>query len=106
MTENTCFIYMLLCSNNSYYTGYTTDIDRRYQEHCDGSIKCKYTRAFPPKKLAACWQASSKSLAMQIEHAIKQLDKAQKQVLVLNPKKLSTLVELEGIEEVTVYVDS
>ena len=34
------FIYILECSNGSYYTGYTTDMERRYQEHLDGTADC------------------------------------------------------------------
>lgn len=77
------YVYMLECSNNSYYTGYTTDIDRRYQEHCAGSAKCKYTRSFPPKRLAACWQVDDLSAALKLEKKIKALPKVEKQKLIV-----------------------
>ena len=76
------FVYILECSNGAYYTGYTNDIVRRYQEHCDGSPKCKYTRSFPPKRLAACWKINADvSLALRVEKAIKSLSKTHKMKL-------------------------
>ena len=83
------FIYILECTNGSYYTGYTTDIERRYQEHLDGSAKCKYTRSFPPKRIAACWEITSddSSLARKIEHEIKHLSKKEKMNLIQNPNQ-------------------
>ena len=60
VTDNkikTYYVYILLCKNGSYYTGYTTDIKRRYKEHLKGTAKSKYTRSFKVKNLAQCWQA-------------------------------------------------
>jgi len=77
------YIYILECSNKTFYTGYTTDIKRRYQEHCDGSSKCKYTRSFPPRSLAAYWEIEGDlSFVMKIEHQIKRLSKQQKRALI------------------------
>ena len=75
-------VYIIECNNGSYYTGYTTDIDRRYQEHLKGSAKCKYTRAFPPKKLAAYWLFANRSDALSAENIIKRKSKREKQQLV------------------------
>ncbi len=83
------YCYVLLCKNGNYYTGYTTNLARRYQEHVAGSAKCKYTRSFPPIKIAQCWQLKAdKALAMQVERYIKKLAKAAKQQLVLHPGRL------------------
>ena len=89
---------MLECNNGSYYTGYTTDIDRRYQEHLDGSDKCKYTRSFPPKKIAAYWQIHSENLStiLKVESFIKQLSKNKKVQLIETPKLL--YLWMEGIQ--------
>lgn len=88
------FVYMLECSNSTFYTGYTTDVERRYQEHVDGSIKCKYTRSFPPKRLAAFWEvADDLSSALKIENAIKRLTKKEKIYLVKNPDALMRLLK-------------
>lgn len=79
---NSHMIYILECSNGSYYIGYTLDMERRYQEHCEGSAKCKYTRSFPPKQILACWVAPSKQAALSAEQKLKRLKRAQKEALI------------------------
>lgn len=73
---------MIECVNGAYYTGYTTDVDRRYKEHQQGSPKSRYTRSFPPKKLVATWVFDNKSDALKKEAAIKKLSKEKKKMLV------------------------
>lgn len=82
------FVYILECSNNAFYVGYTLDMTRRYQEHCAGSAKCKYTRSFPPKRIAACWTFKSDAVtkALQLELLLKKLSRAEKEILVDEPK--------------------
>ena len=82
------YVYMILCSNHNYYTGYTTDIDRRYKEHEQGSNKCRYTRSFPPVKLAAYWIFDSKSEALKTEMKIKKLSRDQKIKLLKEKSEL------------------
>ena len=97
------FIYILECSNGAYYTGYTTDIKRRYQEHCDGSLKCKYTRSFPPKRIAACWKIKSDlSLALKVESEIKKLPKIRKLDLVNQNICLEKYLLEKGYENVVI----
>lgn len=92
----THYIYMLECSNGQIYTGYTTNIERRYQEHQTGSSKCKFTRSFPPKRLAACWAISgSRGDAMALERKIKQLSPEKKRQLAAKPLELNTLLEID-----------
>ncbi len=94
MTETNYYIYMLQCDNGSYYTGYTTDIARRYQEHLDGTTKCKYTRSFKPIKIAQSWSTfDSKSEALKIERYIKTLSKQAKKDLIGCPDTLTTLFQ-------------
>lgn len=101
MTEITYYVYILLCENGNYYTGYTTDIARRYQEHLNGSRKCKYTRSFKPVKIAQCWSLiESKAEAMKIERFIKTLSKKEKQKLLLQPYQLNTLFQCQTIEHI------
>lgn len=89
------FIYLLECSNGSYYTGYTTDMERRYQEHLNGSAKCKYTRSFPPRRIAAHWSLEvDLSRILKIEAAIKRLTKLDKSKLVKVPTRLLDIINL------------
>ncbi len=86
------FVYIIECHNGTLYTGYTTDIHRRYQEHCAGTAACKYTRSFPPKKLAAYWEFDvDLSTILKIEACIKKLSKHQKLSLIQAPQTLETL---------------
>ena len=75
-------VYIIECVNGSYYTGYTTDIERRYAEHEKGSRKCRYTQSFPPQKLAAWWIFKNRSDALRVENQIKSLSKTGKQRLI------------------------
>lgn len=72
---------MLLCKGNRLYTGYATNVDARYQKHCTGK-GARFTKAFPPLQLLGSIQAPSKSVALQLEKAIKQLKAAEKWQLV------------------------
>jgi putative endonuclease len=84
------FVYILLCENGAYYTGYTTDLERRYKEHQEGLAKCKFTRSFKPLCIAQQWKViGSKSLALRIEKEIKRLHKSEKEQLIRAPESLS-----------------
>jgi putative endonuclease len=80
------FVYILQCSDQTYYTGYATDIDRRLQEHQQGT-GCKYTRGRLPVELVYWEEWESKSQAMQREHQIKQLTRADKINLINSGKR-------------------
>lgn len=84
---------MLLCENGHYYIGYTTDVNRRYQEHVAGTAKCKYTRSFPPVKLVASWATgSSLSDALKYEKQLKQLSRKEKIQLGHQPSLISQMI--------------
>ncbi|KTD69228.1 MULTISPECIES: GIY-YIG nuclease family protein [Legionella] len=85
MSEKTYWVYILRCNNHSYYTGYTDNLEKRFQEHLAGKGS-KYTRSFKPLSIAQSWVIKGdKSIAMRVERYIKKLSKAQKEQLVLNP---------------------
>jgi putative endonuclease len=74
------YVYILECCDGSYYTGYTTDLQRRYRQHQSGQARCRYTRSFPPKRIAAYWLFDTKSDALVVEHQIKKMSKQEKKV--------------------------
>ena len=89
----TYYVYMLECRNGAFYTGYTTDLERRYQEHLAGSKKCKYTRSFPPKRIAASWVFETDlAFVLKVERFLKTLTKLQKLALVENPEQLDEMI--------------
>jgi len=71
------YTYMVLCSDNSLYTGYTDNLKRRMEAHNNGK-GAKYTKARLPVELVYWEKYSTKQKAMQQEYAIKQLTRAQK----------------------------
>lgn len=76
------FIYMLRCSDNSLYTGITTDIERRVMEHNTLKTGAKYTKSRRPVTLVYHEQVGSKSLASKKECELKKLTKQQKEALI------------------------
>lgn len=90
MVDKIYYVYILYCKNDTYYTGFTDDVVRRYQSHLNGTGKCKYTRSFKPLGLAQCWGIrGSKATAMRVERYIKTLSRGQKEALIKNPEGLS-----------------
>lgn len=81
MGESSHYVYVIECSDGSLYTGYTTDLDRRVQEHNEGT-GAKYTRGRTPVSVQYTESFESKSAAMSREYEIKQLSRSQKESLV------------------------
>lgn len=75
------YVYILECRDNTLYTGYTTDIDRRLSEHNSGK-GAKYTRSRSPCILRYLCEYESKSEAMKEEYRIKQLSRKEKLLLL------------------------
>ncbi len=80
-----CYTYIVRCKNNSLYTGYTTDIERRMKEHKEG-INSKYTKAKGFHKLEVFFVSKSKSEAMKLEYYIKKLTRNKKLWIINNPE--------------------
>ena len=76
------YVYILECSpRGSLYTGRTTDLNRRFKEHVTG-VGAKYTRAYPPRRIAWAEGGHTSSSSGKREAAIKKLTRSQKLVLV------------------------
>ena len=74
-------VYVLECGDGSYYTGYTTDLDRRVEEHRDGD-GAKYTRGRGPFRVVHRERFGSRGAALRREAAIKSLARREKERLV------------------------
>lgn len=99
---NNFYNYLLLCSDGSYYSGWTTNVKDRVKEHNNGTGG-KYTRSRRPVTLAAFWNWNSKSEAMKAEAYVKTMRREQKQKLaagtlnlVLESGRISTVVVFPG----------
>ncbi len=71
------YVYILECRDGTLYTGWTTDIERRLEEHNSGS-GAKYTRGRHPVYLRYLEEFDSKEEALKREFAIKKLSKEEK----------------------------
>ncbi|MFW6266821.1 MAG: GIY-YIG nuclease family protein [Halanaerobium sp.] len=81
MAKDKHYIYVLECSDGSLYTGYTTNVERRLEEHNSGQ-GAKYTRGRLPVKLRYQEEFKNRSLAQQREYQIKQLPRSKKEELI------------------------
>ena len=75
------FIYILLCSDNSFYTGSTNNIDERFKVHLAGK-GAKYTKSHKPIKIIYQEKLNTKSEALKREAEIKKLSRKQKEELI------------------------
>lgn len=75
------YVYVLRCADDTLYTGYTTDPDRRVAEHNDGD-GAKYTRGRTPVELVHLEVYESRSTAQSREYEIKSLSREQKESLI------------------------
>lgn len=75
------FMYVLLCKDQTFYTGYTVDLEKRIATHNAGK-GAKYTRAKLPVELVYFEVYADKVAAMQREYEIKQLTKLEKEMLI------------------------
>lgn len=87
--EQGYYTYMIRCNDNSLYTGWTNDLEKRIQDHKNGQ-GAKYTRAKPAEELVYLSRAIDKKTAMRMEYQIKQLTRKQKEALILE-KQLEVL---------------
>jgi putative endonuclease len=79
-SEKLWFLYMIRCRNQALYTGITTDVLRRFEEHQSQGKRCaKYLRGKGPLRLVYWEKIGTKSLASQAEYRLKRASKQQKE---------------------------
>ncbi len=78
------YVYILLCKNNSLYTGYTNNLKKRIAAHFEGK-GCKYTKSFKPERLVASFKLENKNEALSLEAKIKNLSRKDKDLLIISP---------------------
>lgn len=85
MAENQWIVYVLLCADQTYYTGITNDLTRRLAQH-EAGTGAKYTRGRAPFTVMHTETYATRGEASKREYAIKQLSKAEKEKLL--PSKI------------------
>ena len=81
-----CFCYILECSDGSYYTGWTTDLERRLLAHASRRGG-RYTRSRLPVRLVHVETLPDRSAAMRREAEVKKMTRLEKEVLVRTKEK-------------------
>ena len=83
------YVYIVECSDGTYYCGMSNDVDRRVKQHNSGR-GAKYTRGRGPVKLLCTANFPSRSLALKAEYKVKRKAKSD---------KISCLKQLEGCDQ-------
>ncbi|NLO21834.1 MAG: GIY-YIG nuclease family protein [Syntrophomonadaceae bacterium] len=82
------YVYILKCSDGTYYTGYTNDLAGRLKKHNEGKGS-RYTRGRLPVEYLYWEVAPSKSEALKRELQIKKLKRSAKEKMIKNNYKTS-----------------
>ncbi len=70
-------LYLLECESGALYTGITTDLERRFNEHLAG-VGARYTCSNPPTRVLAAMEFADRASASRAEAAVKKLPAARK----------------------------
>ena len=89
MSADQCwFLYILRCADRTLYTGIARDVKKRILAHESGT-GARYTRGRGPFVLLATRRCSGHGDALRLEHAIKQLTRAEKEHLLVGRRLAS-----------------
>lgn len=77
------YVYIIECSDKSFYTGWTNNLDKRIKKHQAGRAS-KYTRSRLPVELVYYEEMIDRSQALRREAMIKKMSRAQKESLISN----------------------
>lgn len=80
------FVYILKCSDGTLYTGITSDIARRIEEHNSSKLGAKYTKARRPVELVYSKEFNDRSSASIEEAGIKKLSREEKLSIISKSK--------------------
>ena len=78
------YVYILKCSDNTYYTGVTSNLTQRIKEHTSGKHINSYTYSRRPLKLVYYTEFTDINLAILKEKQIKKWSRAKKEALINN----------------------
>ncbi len=84
--ESHNYIYIVECADGTWYTGWTTDLEKRVKTHNSGK-GAKYTRCRLPVRLIYYEELGTQVEAQRREYAVKRLTRAQKEALVREKKE-------------------
>lgn len=80
------YVYIIRCNDNTLYTGWTNNLEKRFAAHCNGK-GAKYTRGRGPLELVYYEEFKEKKDAMKREYFIKRLSRKEKDNLIKDMNK-------------------
>ena len=80
----TYYVYILHCSDDTYYTGFTSNLERRLIEHQSGKHLDSYTYSRRPLTLVFYAEFTDPNIGIETEKQIKSWSKAKKEALINN----------------------
>ncbi|WPU67009.1 GIY-YIG nuclease family protein [Peredibacter starrii] len=86
MKASSWFVYIIQNEKGHYYTGITTDLERRLKEHTSSKKGAKFFRTGAPVDMVFTKKFANRSLASKFEAAVKKLSRAEKINLVTTRK--------------------
>ena len=76
-------LYVIRTADNTFYTGISTNPQRRFKQHCSGSRKAaRYFKLHAPEELVMVQKIGSRSEALKAEHRFKNLDRTLKEKII------------------------
>lgn len=90
--SDTYSLYIIRCADGSLYTGISTDVARRLQEHEAGRRGAKYLRGKGPLVLEYEQALGDRSVASRAEFVVKRLDRSGKEQLISGQRALAELL--------------
>ena len=88
MKQSVWFVYIIQSEKGHFYTGITTDVERRFKEHANSTKKgAKYFRGKVPVEVVYRKTFENRSLASKYECLVKKMTRANKLKLILNGEK-------------------
>ena len=106
MSDKTWYMYIVTCSDKSFYCGITTDLDRRVDEHNTKKTGAKYTRSRRPVTLLFFQEFQGRSDALKSEAAFKKLKRHDKLLYMTKITEERLDAEYEKFRNSTVDVHS
>lgn len=76
------YVYILKCSDGSYYTGITNDVERRFAEHQNGEVEGSYTHTRRPVELVYYDYFHNVNNAIAFEKQVKGWSRKKKEALI------------------------
>jgi putative endonuclease len=76
------YVYILNCSDKSYYVGFTNNLELRFNQHQEGINKESYTHSRRPVELVYCMKFNNPSEGIAFEKKIKGWSRKKKEALI------------------------